>query len=132
VTTANIRVPLFRRDYFYSALKVSFIDALAPLAELATRKTTNVNYANGSLLALDLVTPRVDLEAGVPALTKHLLIGGGVSYRLVLPVSVPSLGMPATPTSPAILGYKYEAFWQDSGRHWPDAFEFGLFAKYSL
>jgi hypothetical protein len=131
VTTLNLRARLYRTDYFYSALKFSFVDWIAPLAEIATRKSTNVYYGNQAALVANLFNPRVDVEVGLPALSKHLLVGGGTSYRFVVPYSAPNLGTPATATSPGVLGYQYDGVWNHSGE-WSQGLEFGMFAKYSM
>jgi hypothetical protein len=131
VTSLNLRAPLYRTDYFYSALKFSFVDWIAPLAEIATRKSTNVYYGNQAALVADLFNPRIDVEVAIPALSKHLLVGGGSSYRFVVPYPASNLGTPATPTSPAVLGYQYDAVWNRASQ-WSQGLEFGLFAKYSM
>jgi hypothetical protein len=103
------------------------VDWLAPFSELAQRKTDNVDYANTAALALNLLTPRVDVQAGIPALSTHLLLGGGLSYRLV----VPYLQQAATTTTPA--NYKYDECLNSTHvANWATCIEFGVFAKYAL
>jgi hypothetical protein len=123
VTLLKFRIPIFYSRMGYSAVTLSALDAAAPLAELATR-STNATFDGSSKLFANIIAPRADLEGGVPALSKHLLVGGGVSFRLV----APQLTIPATTTTPG--AYEYHSCFRAGLRG--DCFEFDLFVKYAI
>jgi hypothetical protein len=79
--------PLIRfTDSTYAALHISFLDPLAPLSELALRKIEGVTYQDNGALLWNVITPRVEFAYGIPAISKHLVIGAGASARLVVPL----------------------------------------------
>lgn len=65
----------------YAGLEVSLLDPIAPLAELGLRDAGD--YADGSLLVLDAVRPRVGVWVGVPQLSRRLALSLGAGARLV-------------------------------------------------
>lgn len=123
-TWLTVRVPVVYRPVAYSALSLSLVDLLAPLAELAMRSGTNAQYADTQKVWLDLLSPHVDVEVGMPSLSKHLLLGAGLSYRWVVPWQTTL----ATPTTPA--SYRYATCFDRKSQS--ECFELGVFAKYLL
>jgi len=106
----------------YSAVELSAADLVAPLAELALR-SGGVTPAHESLIWANVLSPRIDVEGGIPALSKHLLVGGGVTYRFV----TPAVTIPATATTPPAYEYRWL-----KRQNWEDGFQFGLFVKYTI
>ncbi|WP_441287800.1 hypothetical protein ACSRUE_37715 [Sorangium sp. KYC3313] len=83
--TVNLRGVVRYTDAYYLALQPSFIDLLAPLSELALRRSEAVEYEDSGRVLLNAVTPRIEVMVGVPALSKHLVVSGGASLRLAAP-----------------------------------------------
>ncbi|WP_437745544.1 hypothetical protein WMF39_11275 [Sorangium sp. So ce1504] len=83
--TLNLRGVVRYTDAYYFALQPSFIDLLAPLSELALRRSEAVEYEDSGRVLLNAVTPRIEAMVGVPALSKHLVVSGGASLRLSAP-----------------------------------------------
>ncbi|WP_437801038.1 hypothetical protein [Sorangium sp. So ce693] len=83
--TINLRGVVRSTDAYYLALQPSFIDLLAPLSELALRRSEAVEYEDSGRVLLNAVTPRIEVMVGVPALSKHLVVSGGASLRLAAP-----------------------------------------------
>ncbi len=123
-TWLKFRIPIVHTRMGYSSATISLVDFLAPLAELAARPTANVKFNDSKYLAANWVAPRLDFEGGIPALSKNLLVGGGITYRFV----VPRLTAPSTMTTRAT--YQYESCLSHGSA--ADCFEFGVFAKYVM
>jgi len=123
VTWLKFRIPLFRNQLGYSAFTLSLIDLIAPLADIVGRSTT-VTFNDSQKIWANLLAPRVDLEGGIPALSKHLLVGGGLAYRLVAPSQIQA----ATTTTPAI--YQYGSC--SKRLYWANCFELGVFLKFAI
>ena len=123
VTFLKLRIPLFYREMGYSALNLSLGDLIGPLAELAGR-STSATFANSERVWANLFAPRLDIEGGIPALSKHLLLGGGLSYRMVAPYQTAA----ATTSTPA--SYQYGLC--SEHMFWANCFEFGVFVKYIM
>src|SRR5690606_13324756 len=100
----NFRLWARRRELSYFAGQISLVDGLAPLSELAARRTPDIEYEGTSKLVANLVAPRFDLLFGVPALSRHLVVAAGISYRPVVPIEVGT-----TPTGQRL--YRYELLW---------------------
>ncbi|WP_437908512.1 hypothetical protein WME95_11985 [Sorangium sp. So ce327] len=83
--TINLRGVVRYTDAYYFAIQPSFIDLLAPLSELALRRSEAVEYEDSGRVLLNAVTPRIEVMVGVPALSKHLVVSGGASLRLSAP-----------------------------------------------
>ncbi|MBI3072066.1 MAG: hypothetical protein HYY84_08080 [Deltaproteobacteria bacterium] len=62
-------------------LQLSLLDPLAPLVEIAMRKSRTVE--NEEHLALDAVRPRLDFWFGIPQVTRRFALVAGVSLRFV-------------------------------------------------
>jgi hypothetical protein len=45
-----------------------------------------VTYEDDEKLVWNVLTPRVEVVYGIPALSKHLVVGAGISMRLVAPI----------------------------------------------
>lgn len=130
-TLANLRVVLCYSDAYYLALQQSFIDPLAPLSELALRRTEAVTYEDTSRVLLNAVTPRFEVMVGVPALSKHLVVTGGASLRLAAPFEKKEQ---ATCNGAC---YRYKYLWNErrdiaSDASWLGFIEFGFALKYLL
>jgi hypothetical protein len=119
----KVRIPFAHTNMVYSAVEVSLTDVVAPLAEQAARDGT-ATFAHPNLVWANLLAPRVDIDGGIPALSKHLLVGGGVTYRFVAPFPTAA----ATASTPA--AYDYRSCVKQST--WSDCFQFGVFAKYTM
>jgi hypothetical protein len=79
----RIKIPVGRT--FYLGVHGSLLDPLGPLMEVSTRTASwspsDKNLTSAFLLGF--VVPRVDIEFGVPDLTKNLTIGVGGAMRFV-------------------------------------------------
>lgn len=118
-----------RTDVMYFAVQGSAVDPIAPLNELALRKSDAI-FTDTSLLAWNLITPRLDLLVGVPALSKHLVASAGISLRAVAPFAMRAENDPAK-----VLGYQYRGAFDEHvllGKEWPRFVEFGFAIKYLL
>ncbi len=124
----NFRIA-HRTPNSFSAVQFSLIDPLAPLSELAVRKSTNTDYERPSRLALNVLTPRIDLLFGIPPLSKHLVVGAGASLRLVAPLFSHELPT-ANPEAPTQV-YRYQSFFYNV-EHFAQFIEFGFTVKYLL
>jgi hypothetical protein len=115
-------------ERLYMGLHVSLIDPLAPLSELATRPNVGAEYHDQEKLAWNFVAPRLDFVLGVPTLSKHLAVGGGMSLRLTVP------DLENMPAPGQIAVYRYQTLWGDDNPndHWPRYIEFGFFVKYVI
>ena len=71
----NFRARMLYRPFSYSAFQLSLVDPLAPLNELALRRSTNTQYDSTSKPATNLIAPKVEALFGVPALSKHIAPG---------------------------------------------------------
>lgn len=126
LTWLTARIPIYRSRLAYSALEVSAVDLLAPFTELVLRNR-DAAYLDQSLLAWNLVTPRVDAVAGMPVLSTHLVLGGGVAYRMVAPF----LEKVGTATSP--VSYTYDSCLSPSrAGNWSNCLQVGAFVRYEL
>jgi hypothetical protein len=76
------------------ALGVSVLDILAPLSELAMRRS-DLRYDRQEVLWLDVLRPRLDLTFGIPAVSRNLFLTGGFSLRTVAPYRG-GIGKPTT------------------------------------
>lgn len=127
VNVLGIR-PLIRyTNLTYVALDISLLDLVAPLSELALRDNRNADYDHKGRVAFNLISPRVDLLLGIPALSQHLAVGIGGSLRMVAPVRQ------SREVIDGVTFARYDYQWfagsdGDVGRF----FEFGFFAKYLL
>jgi hypothetical protein len=121
-TTCSFFATAKARHPCYSAVNLSAFDLLAPLAEIAKR-STGAHFDGSGKLAANLSAPRIDIEGGIPALSTHLLVGGGASFRM----AAPRLTMPGTATSPP--DYEYRSCLHSARG---DCFEFDLFVKFSI
>jgi hypothetical protein len=121
-TWLKLRRKLFRGEMGYTAVTLSLVDLLAPLSEIAAR--ASVTYTNDDKIWWNLLSPHLDIDGGIPALSKHLLVGGGVSYRFVAPWQT----VAPTMTTPA--SYEYSGCRGHSA--WANCLEFGVFAKYAI
>lgn len=143
VPSANwitLRFPLRRSEMSYVGLQIAAFDPLAPLSELALRKTEGVEYKALDKLAWNFITPRVDVMLGSPALSEHFALAAGVSLRIVAPireqVAAGSAVEPAT--TPADKVYRYQSIADTKGSLFqgdsllPRFLEFGFAAKYVL
>ena len=130
LTSASVDLLTFRKrllytDLAYSAFHLSLVDAVAPLAELATRDNRGATYMETARLALNVVTPRVDAVFGVPAFSKHFLLGAGMSLRMAAPLTT---GEHLPDGSER---FEYQWVWNDEGQV-PRFIEFGFVAKYKI
>jgi len=118
--------PLIYTQQVYLAFHVSLLDGLGPFTELATRDPAVAGGEHPEYAFLiALVAPRVDLEFGLPGLSRNLVIGGGAAgrfYRVEKRDGVPT--------------YCFTFFTcrGDTNRTWPgsDNLEFSLFVKYVM
>lgn len=92
--TAGLQVLRLRKvfwytDRSYAALGLSLLDPLAPLAEIVLRADRDaidghpVRYRRSSQLLWNVLAPRLEWTAGLPWLSKHVVVGAGLSLRLV-------------------------------------------------
>jgi len=64
-------------------INFSLLDAVGPLVELAARDPSlNADKSAGGAFALGFFVPRLELEFGMPQLTKNLVVGVGGAARL--------------------------------------------------
>jgi hypothetical protein len=126
----NVRFRIQRTEASYVGLEVSALDPLAPLSELALRRTDQTHYARTPRAFLNVVTPRIDLLAASPMLSEHLAVSAGLSLRLVAPMEN------GVPRADGRAGYHYVSFHHakdGNGRSlWPQFLEFGFAVKYLL
>lgn len=134
-TLANFRIRHGRSDKYYLATQLSLLDPLAPLSELAQRPTSEIRYERGSRLAANVLAPRVDLLAGVPALSKHLVVTAGASLRLSAPFRVENQAE-CEPSLDERVCYQYKFVWNKASNVRDMSgfsfLEFGLAIKYML
>jgi hypothetical protein len=123
-TWLKLRIPILNRQLGYTALAISLVDALAPLSELALRQSTAATYVGTEKLGWNLVSPHLDVEGGIPALSKHLVVGGGISYRFIVPWQT------AAATTDKPVAYQYDTCF--SHKSYAECLEFGIFAKYTM
>jgi hypothetical protein len=81
VEEVNLHGRLLYYENFYLGLHASFIDLLAPFAEMANRPK---NFAGDAKYAVAsaLFTPRLDVVVAVPSLSRNLLVGAGVGLHM--------------------------------------------------
>lgn len=85
----RLRKVFWYTDRAYAALGLSLLDPLAPLAEIVLRADRDaitgqpVRYQRSGLLLWNVLAPRVEWSAGLPWLSKHVVLGAGLSLRLV-------------------------------------------------
>jgi hypothetical protein len=115
-------------ERYYAAVHFSLVDPLAPLSELAVRDATGASYQHDSRLALNVVAPHLDIVFGIPALSRHLLVGAGASLRMVAPL----LATTHIEGTAVVRDYNYEYLWN---KLWSDGsryIEFGFIVKYEI
>lgn len=125
VASANLLTfkPLLRyTDFTYVALHISLADPLAPLSELATRRVEGVEYVDSHKLAWNILAPRLELLYGIPALSRHLVIGAGISVRVVAPIK----------DDQTVQTYRYRGIDPGNSDNFAQHLEFGFTAKYVL
>jgi hypothetical protein len=129
--TLNLRFPVKRSEASYVGVELSLVDLLAPLNELALRKTEQTRYDHHDRLFLNFITPRIDVIAGSPMLSEHLVVAAGISLRMTAPVGNGEATLRNGEPS-----YDYTFFWdaKDSDRKplWPRFLEFGFALKYVI
>ena len=75
---------------FYLNVHGSLLDPLGPFVEVSTRDASlHGASASPSVFGLGFIVPRVDVEFGVPELSKNLVIGLGGALRLFRAEGVP-------------------------------------------
>ncbi len=85
----RLRKVFWYTDRSYAALGLSLLDPLAPLAEIVLRADRDaisgqpVRYRRSSQLLWNVLTPRLEWNAGLPWLSKHVVLGAGLALRLV-------------------------------------------------
>jgi hypothetical protein len=121
----TLRARVLYTDMAYTAFHFSLVDAVAPLAELATRDNRIASYVHTERLALNLVTPRLDAVFGVPAFSKHFLVGAGISLRMCAPLTTGDR-LPDGSEK-----FEYRFVWDDREQI-PRFIEFGFLAKYKI
>lgn len=125
----NLRFTIRRTEPTYLGVEVSALDPLAPLSELALRKTEKTHYRKVNHLFAGVIAPRVEFLAASPMLSEHLGVSAGISLRTVAPVA------DVTPRADGEPSYRYAPFWtkDENGRLLlPRFLEFGFAAKYLL
>jgi hypothetical protein len=126
----NFRFRIQRTEASYVGIETSLLDPLAPLSELALRRTERTHYRKPNTLLLNLLTPRVEVLAASPMLSEHLAVSAGLSLRLAAPLE------DATPRADGEASYHYAPVWnakdQKEKSLWPRFLEFGFAAKYLL
>lgn len=128
----NFRFRVRRTEAAYVGVELSLLDPLAPLSELALRKTEMVHYDRVANLAANIFTPRVEVLAGSPILSEHLAISAGLSLRM----AAPTFDKTATQNNSDGDHYIYSMVWNAKDESGDSLFfrflEFGLAAKYVL
>ena len=126
----NFRVgPILYKDLYYLAIHASLADPLAPLTEIALRRKVGVTYDSDYKLAANLIAPRMDLVFGVPALSKHVVVGAGLSLRVAAPRTW-DIVLPGK-DSGMTTKVQYKYLWEEK-ESWPQFLEFGFAVKYIL
>jgi hypothetical protein len=131
VSWLTFRGRLAYAEQYYAALHLSFIDPLAIVSELAVRDMSGAVFVNSARLVRNIVTPRFDVVFGIPALSRHLVVGAGASWRLAVPLATGNSHMEG---DTLVKQYSYEYFWsRDRFRHEGWRFvEFGFLLKYIM
>jgi hypothetical protein len=128
----NFRFPIHRSEATYVGLELSLLDPLAPLSELAVRKTDKTHYDRVPNLFANVFSPRLEAVAGVPALSEHLAVAAGMSLRMAGATPDPT----GTAKNNGEPSYIYSMFYNaqdaDGKSLWPRFLEFGFAAKYVL
>ncbi|MEO7037829.1 MAG: hypothetical protein ABI548_27935 [Polyangiaceae bacterium] len=71
-----------RSSTVFYALSGSVLDPLGPITEVATRdQRLDSDPARNHIFWEGFLTPRADIEFGIPELTKNLVVGGGAAVR---------------------------------------------------
>ncbi len=125
----NVRFTIRRTEPTYLGVELSALDPLAPLSELALRKTEKTHYRKVENLFGGVLAPRVEFLAASPMLSEHLGVSAGISLRWIAPIA------DSTPRSDGEPSYRYAPFWvkDEHGHHLlPRFLEFGFAAKYLL
>jgi len=128
----NVRITGRRTAATYVGVEASLFDPLAPLSELVLRKDDRVHYHDLNALWANLVTPRIEVLAGSPALSEHLAVSAGMSLRLAAPV----LNSGKTDRLGDGEHYDYKLFWRATDPNdeslWLRFLEFGFAVKYVI
>lgn len=111
----------------YVGVHVSVFDLLGPMAEIALRPNTfvyddSMHNDPAARVFANFIEPRVDVVVGLPALSKHLVVGLGASVRPSVPYATTSSTM--TPT------YEYRTLFVDDNAKLSRSLEFGFSVKY--
>ncbi len=117
----RLRVPV--RQSLYLGLHVSVLDLLGPFVEVSTRNANLRNDEHATrVFLLGFIVPRLDIEVGVPQLTKNLVVGFGGAFRFFRAESLDGGMIYCTVGDNCSSG----------GRRAPasDYFEFSVFAKF--
>jgi hypothetical protein len=125
----NVRARIHRTEATYVGVELSLVDPLAPLSELALRKTDKTHYRKVNNLFGAIFAPRIEFLAASPMLSEHLGVSAGVSIRGTAPVP------DSTPRSDGEASYRYAPFWtkdRDAESLFPRFLEFGFALKYLL
>lgn len=145
VNMLRLRKVLVYTDRSYASLQLSLLDPIAPLAELALRPDLEegsdmpIEYEDNARLLLNVISPRFELTAALPWLSKHLAASAGVGLRLVVPTApqapMPMLGEDGEPIEDSgddgTLTSRYRTLF-DAGDDWYEHVEFGFSLKYLL
>ena len=95
-----------------AGMQLSFIDVFAPLSEAILRNRAYSRTGEWRILA-DVLRPRIGVWAGIPELSRHVLVTAGLGFRI----------LDATRRSTAEADkYEYGFVW-DSAANKLDAFE---------
>ena len=81
VDIMTLRFVPYSTPSFQLHLAFSALDLVGGFTELGVRAPELQGKSNGYVFGLGFVTPRVDVELGVPGLTKHLVVGAGLGVR---------------------------------------------------
>lgn len=133
VNMLRLRQVLIYTDRSYASLQLSLLDPIAPLAELALRpdtderSSTDIEYEKNARLLANVISPRFELTAALPWLSKHLAASAGVGLRLVV------AGEPEPPLLEErdVLVSRYRWIF-NAGDDWYEHVEFGFSLKYLL
>jgi len=82
IDTLTLRVVPYFTDWVYVSPSITVVDLLGPFTELAVGADAIHRRGTWKAFLWGFVTPRFDLELGVPALSDNLVIGAGLAVRL--------------------------------------------------
>jgi hypothetical protein len=144
VNMLRLRQVLLYTDRSYAAMQLSLLDPIAPLAELALRPDSDersgaaIEYEKNARLLANAISPRFELTAALPWLSKHLAASAGVGLRLVVAAdpAAPAAEEPEVPEGPGAsaegaLRSRYRWIFE-AGDDWYEHIEFGFSLKYLL